>query len=109
MFGNAFNRAPKPAVSEEKISAPTTDSAALELLTEKINEVIEKNPTFHAILTDEDIDIVRTVLVRSQEATGTPYTVENIEDFTEGLPEEIEAVFVKRLETKGLILPSDVA
>lgn len=107
MFGN-FNRSPKPA-APEKSATTTTDPAVVELLNEKIEEVTENNPSLKAVLTDADIVAVREVLLRSQEATGTPYTVEDIQAFGEGLPEEIEAVVIKRLETRGIVMPSDVA
>jgi hypothetical protein len=102
MFGMNFNRAPKPGPSKEALHPAKTDEEALEALREKVDAVIESDPSFSA-LTPEDTEMVVNALAVMQEKTGTPYTVDMIENphESEGLPEEIGAVIVERLSAKG--------
>lgn len=103
MFGMNFNRAPKqaPAPSEEMIRPTKTDEAALELLREKVDAVVNANPGQFSALTDKDIEMVVNALAVTQEKTGTPYTVEFIEDFEEGLPEEAAEILMQRIGARG--------
>lgn len=99
MFGN-FNRAPKPAPSNEKLHPGKTDEDALELLREKVDAVIAQDASFGA-LTEEDVNMVVNALAVMQEKTGEPYTIQSLTDFDEGLPEEIGATIIERLSAKG--------
>lgn len=103
MFGN-FNRTPKPARPEAP-RAPLTDPAAIEELQEKVQTVVDAHPTIQEVATAEDIKLVVDYLAQAQEKTGTAYTVENLNDFSEGLPEEIQQALADRLETRGIVLP----
>lgn len=100
MFGN-FNRAPKPAPSNEVFRPGKTDEEALELLREKVDAVIEQDGASFGALTEEDIKMVVNTLAVMQEKTGEPYTVQSLEDFDEGLPEEIGATIMERISAKG--------
>ena len=100
MFGN-FERRQKTGPSNEALRPGKTDEAALELLREKVDAVIEQDGASFGALTEADIDMVVNTLAVMQEKTGEPYTVQSLTDFDEGLPEEIGATIIERISARG--------
>ncbi len=103
MFGMNFNRAPVPTPkAESPVEGLVTDPAALEELRERVQRVVDSNPTMSQVVTNDDVDMVVRFLAQAQEKTGTPYTVESLTDFDEGLPEEVADALAQRLATRGI-------
>lgn len=105
MFGKMSQwvaKAKKPETSNERVRPQNTSEEALEMLREKVVEVLGKNENAGYNLKEEEIDIVADYMAIAQERTGTPYTKETLEGaFAEGLEEEILASIENRQINRG--------
>jgi hypothetical protein len=106
MFGSFRNRMPattkaeSKADSSEAVRPQDTEPQAIALLEQKVREALAEAPHLAGQLTDADIAMATNHLALMQERTGVPYTVQSIQDFGEGLKEEIAASLVDRKAAK---------
>ncbi|HYE22968.1 MAG TPA: hypothetical protein VEA92_00775 [Candidatus Paceibacterota bacterium] len=100
-FGfESFGFGKKPAAETNEMEPQVTDEATRTLLEGKVRSMVSQTPELAGILDDYDMHRIANYVAIQQEKTGTPYTVQMIEEAGSEFDENVLASIQNRAAAK---------